>query len=243
MSILKYLQESLLTENQLKVLMDKIKDTDDEKFYVRMNGVSVESFDDVPDELDVNNDKDVYTWLKQSNNMDEFMVRMTKDTGVFPLHDAFQHPEIVADQWMIHFTNDGDDVMKHGFTHGVPFGAEDLLPQTKNWDINEVGNNSYSFAFDVRDSDTYTQSHNSGEFGYGTQAIIFKANGIKFWHKYDEEHQIVFTSSSAHNMHLIDGGRMGTYWSHELGDDNESQCDGKLVDVVKCVITNYGQEN
>lgn len=109
-----------------------------------------------------------------------------------PLWMYFDYPEeITSDTWLVHFTEDPDDIVKEGFK----YGTWDIrrLALTSYWN-QETKTGGYNFAFTIPDA-------RPGK--YGTYAVVFQAPGLRVYHSGDEEYQVIFVGSTAKNIHAI----------------------------------------
>ena len=141
-----------------------------------------------------NNNKPLY--IKYANWLyDEIknfkLFPYTREYPTWAFYDA-NKKELINEQWLIHFTDSPEAISQEGFTFGVN-------------NINKLGNTSkvhhseivsgYSFAYTLKDfvKDSFFQRSKKG-------AVIFKASGIRIFHKVDNEYQVIFYGNTAKNI-------------------------------------------
>jgi len=108
----------------------------------------------------------------------------------------FTDPKLIRNNWLIHFTDHAWDVIRNGFTKGM-------------YDINRLGLTTsytdsakkyggYNFAYYYKDLPRGTASN------YGSEAVIFKASGVRVWHVGDEEYQTIFWGADVDKIILLE---------------------------------------
>jgi hypothetical protein len=130
------------------------------------------------------------------------------DPSEYPAWSYFDdRPTIVKNQWLIHFTNEADDIAMNGFKYGVDeitkLGLTTYLSQIDK----EYG--GFNFAYLLSDFNRYGKAgfgSRGGEYKYGKEAVIFRASGIKTYHYGDEEPQVIFYGNTAKNIIPITPG-------------------------------------
>ncbi len=116
-------------------------------------------------------------------------------------------PEIVKNQWLIHFTNDPDGIAKDGFIYGAE--EMDKLGLTVHLSDFDKKYGGYNFAYLLNDFKRYGKAgrfSRGGEFKYGKEAVIFRASGLRVYHYGDEEPQVIFYGNTATNIIPIKEG-------------------------------------
>jgi ADP-ribose pyrophosphatase YjhB (NUDIX family) len=116
--------------------------------------------------------------------------------------------KLVKNQWLIHFTNEPDDIAINGFKYGVDeIDKLGLTTQLSDFDKKYGG---YNFAYLLSDFNRYGKAgHGSrgGEYKYGKEAVIFRASGLEVYHHGDEEPQVIFYGNTATNIIPINAGQ------------------------------------
>lgn len=107
-------------------------------------------------------------------------------------------PEIVKNQWLIHFTKPTNvyDIVTKGFTKGVGDMYRLGLTTFLTADMKKDG--GYNFSYLLSDFYKYSGSK------YGDSAIMFRASGVRMWHIGDEEHQVIFFGRGAKDRIAIE---------------------------------------
>ena len=113
--------------------------------------------------------------------------------------------KVKSTDWLIHFTKANPfEIIENGFK-----GRElDIIGLTTHYKEGSYPG-SLALAYKLED---IPPAYRASEFGkYGKNAIIFKVKeGARAYHYSDEEHQVVFTASTAYSMYPVfdDGGDM-----------------------------------
>jgi len=94
-------------------------------------------------------------------------------------------------EWLIHFSDDADEIWQSGFRFGQP--NMDRLALTSYQHSSQKAGGGYDFAF-VAQSRHAAAAANKAR--YGRDAVMFKAAGIPIYHSSDEETQVVFWGPS-----------------------------------------------
>lgn len=103
----------------------------------------------------------------------------------------------VNKQWLIHFTNryDAEEIVRNGFIKGTK--SLNHLNITHGSNHNE---NGYNFAFVADEAKNEDAMYYLGYLGEDSAAVMFQANGVEAYHKYDEQNQVIFWGPSAKNI-------------------------------------------
>jgi hypothetical protein len=148
-------------------------------------------------------------------------------------------PEIIKNQWLIHFTDDAYGIAKNGFKYGVDDMTK--LGLTTNLSDFEKEYGGYNFAYTLNDFKKYGKySHRKSGYKYGDEAVIFRASGIKVWHYGDEEPQVIFYGNTAKNIIPIISGENSNFGIYSKNDRLLYENDD-LPKVVEWIINNYQQ--
>jgi len=156
----------------------------------------------------------------------------------YPVWSIFEQPEIIKNQWLINFTNEADAIYRQGFTKGV--NDIQLLPKTTDLS-DEYKPGGYNFAFTISDFPKHWtwMSRYGPQPKYGGKAVIFKAPGIKAWHRGDEEPQVIFLGSTANNIIPLDKDNPRYNWSIKNKNKKILFEDDDLITVVNWAIEHY----
>lgn len=96
-------------------------------------------------------------------------------------------PKMVRDQWMIHFTNHPEEIVKNGFR-----GVRDISKLGMTTTLNDQKfSDGFNFAYLLSDE---------WKSAYGKYQILFRASGVRVYHITDREYQVIFQGSSAKSM-------------------------------------------
>ena len=129
--------------------------------------------------------------------------------------------------WLVHFTDNSDDICSKGFKYGMM--DMEKLGLTTSFIKNGFHKRSggYNFAFEA-DSRYARQAANAKK--YGDHAVMFQSAGVEVYHYADEEHQIIFWGPSVDPRDIILIDRLGHYegWavrpsihSHHSGQESK----------------------
>lgn len=172
--------------------------------YVDVDGNTIDDGEmegyDLIEWIDKNNHElyDKYAdWLYAQIQYNELDVPYSE----YPAWAYFDKPSIVKNQWLIHFTNEPDDIALNGFKYGVD--DMEKLGLTTHLGEFDKKYGGYNFAYLLKDFNSYGRAgHGSrgGEYKYGKEAVIFRASGIKVYHYGDEEPQVIFYGNTATNI-------------------------------------------
>jgi ribosomal protein S18 acetylase RimI-like enzyme len=139
---------------------------------------------------------------------------------------------IVKNQWLVHKTDDPDGICEKGFT----IGMHDLSRLGLTTWTNESGKQfgGYNFAFLPEDRGI--------ESKYGKDAVIFRASGVKVYHWGDEETQVIFRGSEAHDIiPVYKSSNDGNWHLSDNAQGNPVYAAPKLSQIVQWVEAHYTQ--
>lgn len=205
---------------------------------------------EIPDDIRDGDDYELVDWL-ENNNKDiynsfaDYLYEKVNDHELnipnsdYPAWSYFDdNPKLVKKQWLIHFTDNADSIVKSGFKYGV----SDMTKLGLTTHLGEFAKKygGYNFAYLLSDFPKYA----SGRFGYGykygKEVVIFNASGIKVWHFGDEEPQVIFYGNTATNIIAITRGENEEWGLHSKSGKLLFEND-KLETVVKWFVNNYHQ--
>lgn len=150
------------------------------------------------------------------------------------------NPQIVKNQWLIHMTDNAEDIARNGFQYGVSDMTK--LGLTTRLSFFEKKFGGYNFAYTIPDFLKYARRSyvNGGGYKYGNEAVIFRASGIGVWHYGDNENQVIFYGNTAKDIIPITQGDNAKYAIHNNRGGVLFENDDLDV-VVKWLANNYQQ--
>lgn len=183
------------------------------------------------------NDNEIYNeysnWLFKKINNFNLRIPETDYPSWAYMYDA----KILKNQWLIHFTDDADEIAREGFKLGV--SEYDRLGLTKHMSNFDKEFGGYNFAYTLNDFQRYGYQ-GYGKYKYGNEAVLFRASGIRTYHNGDEEEQVIFYGNTARNIIPITSGENDDFAVYtkngRLLYENDS-----LPKVVDWVVKNYVQ--
>jgi len=182
------------------------------------------------------------------DNLDE-IVETIYDTEK-PTWHYLSSPEITKNQWLIHFTDQADEIKRHGFDNLIDdytqLGLTAYIKKGKHNSSSE----GYGFAYTLNNYHYASAGNHSKGWKYGDECVLFKASGVTCYHNGDEEYQTIFKGDTVKNIIPISS----VSYIDEEGNDAEfdwgvvnSKTDvmlygsNDLEDVVNWVELNYKQ--
>jgi hypothetical protein len=233
---------------------DFLDETDTE--FERPKETQPSNYMDEPDEeVDMfDNDIELMTWLENNNReiynkFAEYLYDKISN-NTLPINDAEypawsyfdDNPQLIKNQWLIHFTNDADNITKNGFKYGV----NDMTKLGLTTHLGEFDKKygGYNFAYTLNDFKKYGASSygnwSKSGYKYGNEAVIFNASGIKVWHYGDEEPQVIFYGNTAKNIIPITSGENAKFGVFSKNGNLLFENDD-LPKIVKWIVNNYQQ--
>ena len=115
-----------------------------------------------------------------------------------------ENPSYVNNEWLIHFSDNAYDIAINGFKYGTPEYEE--IAYSGAGDIKNKYGEGYDFAYLLDEFGNYYRSDRAYEYKpkYGSEAVIFRANGIRLYHYGDGEYQVIFWGPSAKDLIYIE---------------------------------------
>ena len=153
----------------------------------------------------------------------------------YPAWAYFGNPQIIKNDWLVHFTNNADDIVKSGFTKGV--SEIEKLALTTHLGEFDKKYGGYNFSYTIHDFKKFAKGRHS--YKYGKELVIFKASGVKLYHSGDEEYQTIFWGKEAICINAIYNEYGDWVVRNKLG--NKLYENEKLEKVVDWVVNNYNQ--
>lgn len=117
---------------------------------------------------------------------------------LLPLYVTFGYEGGVEDDWIIHFTGDNENInsiLKSGYFHGLS-NMDNLAISAASEEYSYDGD-GYCFGFHI---DDVQENFKSGYGHYGDSGIIFKGDGVRLYHKGDDETQTIFIGNTVRDM-------------------------------------------
>lgn len=177
----------------------------------------------------------VYKMYIRSGGNDEFF-----HTPGYPSWNYMAYQGMLKNQWLIHFSDNALDIwrdqqFKFGYDDYTTLGLTTYLSKsTKKY-------GGYNFAYDIKDYLKYGRSSfGGGGWKYGSEAVVFRASGIKVWHHGDEEPQVIFYGNTARDMVHIEQTDPGP-WGITNSKTGKNIYIGEIGDVVRWAINNFNQ--
>jgi hypothetical protein len=186
-----------------------------------------------------NNDKKAYEEFAEYlyNKIEDETLPIEKRK--YPAWRWLKSPEIIKNQWLIHFTDYAKEISKDGFKYGAK-NLDDLAATTRLSKADKEAG-GYNFAFSIDDFPKYYSYYTN--YGllpkYGPLAVLFKASGIRVWHEKDQEYQVIFYGREATDIIPIVFGEKN--WAIFDKDGRVLFENDDLDRVVKWAIDNYNQ--
>lgn len=116
--------------------------------------------------------------------------------GSAPSFLFFGRPRVVRGAWLIHFTDHSHAIGGQGFTRGVR--RVDQVGLTRHMDDYEKSKAGYVFGYLPVDVERH--AYHDGRPKYGQHAVVFRADAVVAWHKWDNEMQAIAWGPEAKDM-------------------------------------------
>lgn len=159
----------------------------------------------------------------------------------FPSWKYVDFENYIKNQWLIHFSDHASDVAYNGFKIGMQ--SLETLGLTTFWKhgSSEKKYGGYNFAYQIKDFERYgLDSRGTGTWKYGSEAVLFRASGVRVWHHGDEEPQVIFWGPSANSIVYLRQYNVSWYVEN-LKTGNTIYSNEDLSTVVDWVVANYNQ--
>lgn len=156
----------------------------------------------------------------------------------YPTWAHMDFTRLVKNTWLIHFTNNADEIASSGFKRGVDDHTKlGLTTQMGEYDKKFGG---YNFAYDATTNyGRYIGSNSSPK--YGSEAVLFRASGIEVWHHGDEEPQVIFYGNTARDIIPISGGEEYRWAVKNIKTGGDLYGSDSIEEVTDWVIKNHSQ--
>ena len=213
---------------------------------------NLETEDEEVDMFEYINNPEVITHIERNNielynEFADYLYNKIKnntlpiDPSEYPAWAYFNDkPELIKNQWLIHFTNDADGIAENGFKYGVD--EVDKLGLTTHLGEFDKKYGGYNFSYLLRDFPRYASSrYPFGGFKYGKEAVVFKASGFRLYHYGDEEPQTIFYGNTATNIIPITSGENLKYGIYNIKNRRLIFENDEMENMVKWIVKNYTQ--
>jgi len=151
---------------------------------------------------------------------------------------------IVKNQWLIHFTDSATLIEKRGFDNLVSDLSRLGLTRYSQIDMSQRSKNGYGFSYLLSDYIKYGKSKGESlePWKYGKEAVIFRASGLRCYHRTDEEYQVIFKGDTAKDLILIRYDDKTKQYFIKSKKTNEIIIkNASLEKLVDWIIKNYDQ--
>lgn len=196
-------------------------------------------------------DIEIAEWLERNNpekykEFAKYLFDKIKSNEL-PINDAEypawsyfdSSPELVKNQWLIHFTDDAHSIAKEGFKYGV----DDMTKLGLTTHLGEFDKKygGYNFSYLLKDFERYGRGGWHQKYKYGKEAVLFRASGIKLWHYGDEEPQVIFFGNTANSIIPLTKGEEHEWAITSNKTGRILYESDELNNVVKWLVKNWDQ--
>jgi hypothetical protein len=151
-------------------------------------------------------------------------------------HMDFESYILPSNEWLVHFSDNADNIKSSGFVYGVD--QMDKLGLTTYLGKIEKEFGGYNFAF-IADSKYALHAAKIGR--YGKHAVMFRAPGVKVYHYGDQEDQIIFYGKDVNPKDIVLILNQYGEWQVQGGHRGYIFKSENFEDVVNWVEKNYAQ--
>lgn len=154
-------------------------------------------------------------------------------TGVNPIPPAqwptfllVDYVRLVKNEWLVHFTKNPRLILRSGFTKGV----SDITRLGLTTHLEKTGP-GFNFAYLASEAPSKEAEATSQ---YGGQAVMFRASGVRTFHKGAEEEQTIFLGSTAKDIvqlsntetgwQVLDNNLTPVFKSNKTGSEGLKRC-------------------
>jgi hypothetical protein len=116
---------------------------------------------------------------------------MQHDPANAPSFMLMTYQGIVRNQWLVHMTDNPDEIARDGFLYGMHDLGRLGLTTYFTEKAKKIG--GYNFGVPVADA-------NQVEGKYGKHAVVFRASGVNVYHSGDNEDQVIFWGRAARDI-------------------------------------------
>ncbi|MFW5847578.1 MAG: hypothetical protein ACOCVF_01480 [bacterium] len=156
----------------------------------------------------------------------------------YPTWSFFSNPDLVKNQWLIHFTHDAESIAREGFTMGVD--DINMLGLTTYLSDSSKKYGGYNFAYTINDFLKYNNASRNN-LKYGEEVVLFTASGLRLFHYGDDEYQVIFYGSTAKNIIPIQEGEELAWGVYNSATSQLIQEFDELDKMVSWCIHNFPQ--
>jgi len=153
-----------------------------------------------------------------------------------PSSHYFSFSKMIKRQtWLVHFSDNADQVVSSGFTHGIY--DVDRLGLTTYFSHDSKKYGGYNFAFEAGSRDSRIAASRGK---YGRDFVIFQNAGVKAYHSSDEEDQVIFWGPDVDKRNLILVRKIDGDF-HVVSRKGETLMKGDFEPVVEWVMKHHRQ--
>lgn len=187
---------------------------------------------DVGDEFYELEDYEKIDWL-QSNDEEKlieygryvFDQRGYEESSERELYDQVSYEGFIRNEWLVHFSNNASSIWRsQKFEYGIEYHDYQRLGLSTHFGDEAKQYGGFNFAYKLADVNRYGfNGFSSHGPKYGSEAILFKGDGLNIYHYGDQEPQVIFDGKTTRPP-LI-------YIQEEYGDwlINSNRHYGKLI--------------
>jgi len=240
--------------NENSILRDYMKDSNIDIYNSDVNWAYVNWLkNNYPDELVEFNSDDMFDTdefnnkypeiLKEfiesiKNNRNDEYASAVGHSGYTKAHMSLVSNQVLPrNTWLIHFSNDVDDIVRMGFKFGAD-DVSDLALTTHYSNETRKKNPGYNFAFALQDRTDWKYASESQKYGKG--AVIFQSSGVRMDHYGDSEVQTVFYGPNVKEFVYVTFNSNGE-WCVISNVGKKIYCNEDFEKVVYWVVNNYQQ--
>lgn len=106
--------------------------------------------------------------------------------------------------WLIHFSDDADNIVHHGFKYGTDDMSKLGLTTFYKNGVGSKSGTGWNFAFEALSRSALNASSTRGSGPkYGRNAVMFMSSGVEVYHYADEEHQVIFQGNTVNPKNMV----------------------------------------
>lgn len=162
------------------------------------------------------------------------------DYESLPTSEVMNYTCDVNNEWLIHFSDNAGDIWREGFKYATSDVSD--LGYSGAGSITNKESEGYDFAYLASEFDRYGRSkyHRNG-YKYGSEAVMFRASGVKATHFGDEEEQVMFYNKDAKDIVYLEHSDWTDEWYVGSNNGRPLYHSDNLEDVVLWVERNFDQ--
>lgn len=158
------------------------------------------------------------------------------------LYDLVDYTGFTRNKWLMHFSDNAYGIWSdQTFKHGTPYEDYERLALSTHFTDASKKSGGYNFAYEIGDVDKYAFTGRGSSPKYGSEAVLFRGDGLRIYHNADEEFQVIFDGKSTKKPIIYiqyDDGN----WKIDSTQTGEKLVSlEKIEDVAAWVEQNYAQ--